>query len=166
MVPTFLRQRKQLWSSVWRQWWPPSYMNILSLSGRMVFQQWLAMLPTSQASNPFAEFSRCNIDQTVPRTISKDCALHMRGFELASSHEDFTIRVNQRLCNVDRIIVVFRKAQRHHYAVSRCTLLNFTHLIRINDQRVLNIPRRHDRVNWSGPVCIIRLAIHPGGRDQ
>lgn len=76
-------------------------MDVLALSGSVILQQGLAMLPTGQGAHPLPDLGGCNIDQAIPRAITKDGSFHMGGLELASSNKELTVRVYQRLGNVE-----------------------------------------------------------------
>ena len=123
----------------------------------MILDQGLGVLPAGQRPNPLSNPRGGHVHQAVPRGISIDGALHMRGFELATLHEQFAVRVDEGLRDVDGIVVVLGEAQRNNHPVLRGTVLDRAHLLRVNNERVLDVLDLQNWVDGSMPGGVKRL---------
>lgn len=131
---TFHGHGPQLGPSVRRQRRPPGRVNILPLRGRVILEQRLTVLPAREAADALAQLGVGDVDETVPRGVAEDGALHVCGFQLAAGRQQLAVGVDDGLRDVHRVVVVLGETQRHDDAVLRRARLDRPHLIRVHGQ--------------------------------
>lgn len=109
------------------------------------------MLPAGERTDPLADLGGHHVQQTIPRGIAEDGALHVGGLELAAGHKQLAVGVDDGLRNVDRVVVVFGKAQGDNDAVLGRARLDPPHLVRVHGERVLDVFGGQDGVDGSMP---------------
>lgn len=131
---TFLRQAPQLRAPMRRQGRPRRDVDLLALRRGVVLQQRLGMFPAGETSDALARLGRHHIEQAVAAAVAKHGALDVRGLQLAAVHQQRPVRVDDRLRDVQRVVVVLGKAQHNDDAVLPRARLDGPHLVRVDGE--------------------------------
>lgn len=97
------------------------------------------MFPACQGTNTSSNTSGCDVHEAVSGCISENGAFHVGSLQLAAFHQDLSIRVNDSLGNIQRVMIVFRESERDHNAMPGSAILDSAHLRRVDNKRVLDV---------------------------
>jgi hypothetical protein len=141
---------------------PARNVDLLLLRRGVVLQQRLAMFPAREAADALAELRLNHVDQIVAASVAEDCALHVRGLQLPAVHQELAVGVDHGLGDVERVVVVFREAERDDHVVLLGTSLNGAHFGRVDGQGILDLARCQSRVDGAVPIGVSVLKYSEG----